>query len=56
MPIVINEIEIAVEVRPDALSQGSHGTTAIQHDPSKEAIIKECVEKVMEILNQKNER
>lgn len=54
MPVVINEIEIAVEVRPDnnaASATGSAGNAL-----STEDIIKECVEKVMEIINQKNER
>lgn len=53
MPIVINEIEIAVEVTPDVLSGN---TGSYMSNFSKEEIIKECVEKVMEIINQKNER
>jgi hypothetical protein len=53
MPIVINEIEIAVEVAPDRMP----GSTGVPVSNSmKEDIIKECVEKVMEILRQKNER
>lgn len=53
MPIVINEIEIAVEVTHD----GSSGNTgSYMNNSSKEEIIKECVEKVMDIINQKNER
>ena len=55
MPIVINEIEISVSVSPDSNQQnstvGSSGENA-----SREAIIKECVEKIMEIINLKNER
>jgi hypothetical protein len=53
MPIVINEIEIAVEVTPDGL-QGNTG--ALMSGTVKEEIIRECVEKVMEILREKNER
>ncbi len=54
MPIVINEIEIAVEVTPNNINGN---TSASSGDASsREAIIKECVEKVMEIINQKNER
>lgn len=54
MPIVINEIEIAVEVVPNNNSQNSFASSG---DASlREAIIKECVEKVMEIINLKNER
>ena len=53
MPIVINEIEIVVEVTPD-MTQGmaDKGMSNL----SKDEIIKECVEKVMDIINQKNER
>lgn len=53
MPIVINEIEVNVEV----VSGNSGGTTASSSvTGSKEEIVRECVEKVMEIINQKNER
>lgn len=55
MPIVINEIEINVEVVPDNHSQISSSAATV-YDSSREEIIKECVEKVMEIINQKNER
>lgn len=53
MTIVINEIEINVQVTSGSSSNASEasGGTA-----SKEAIIKECVEKVLEIIHQKNER
>ena len=54
MPIVINEIEISVTVSENS-SSGNSSATA-QSSPSKEEIIKECVEQVMEIINQKNER
>jgi len=54
MPIVINEIEIAVEVTQNNGAAGS--ASAAVSGTYKEEIIKECVEKVMEILNQKNER
>ena len=53
MPIVINEIEITVEVTPWG-GQGNAGPA--MGSASKEEIIKECVERVMEILNQKTER
>jgi len=53
MPIVINEIEIAVEVTPDGMP-GNAGVAV--NNSLKEDIVKECVEKVMEILRQKNER
>ena len=51
MTIIINEIEIAVQVVPNQASPSGKST-----DSSKEEIIRECVERVMEILSQKNER
>ena len=51
MTIIINEIEIAVQVVPDLPPPSGQSA-----DSSKEEIIKECVERVMDILNQKNER
>lgn len=53
MAIVINEIEVNVEVVSGASGDSSASSTATG---SKEEIIRECVEKVMEIINQKNER
>jgi len=54
MPIIINEIEISVSVSDDSSNSG--GSAQGNSAPSKEEIIKECVEQVMEILKQKNER
>jgi len=53
MAIVINEIEVNVEV-----TNGGVNTTSATPTPggSKDEIIRECVEKIMEIINQKNER
>ena len=53
MPIIINEIEINVEV-----GSGGNNTPGAAAAPEtlKESIIKECVEKILEILNLKNER
>lgn len=53
MPIVINEIEINVEVGPGINAQPG---TAANPESLKESIIKECVEKILEIINLKNER
>lgn len=53
MPIVINEIEVLVEVVPGGGPNSSFSPAA---NLNAEQIIKECVEKVMEIINQKNER
>ena len=54
MPIVINEIEVSVEVVNDNNSGSS--STAVTSPEVKEEIIRECVEQIMEILKQKNER
>jgi len=54
MPIVINEIEVSVEV-VNSNTSGSSGSSAIS-PAVKEEIIRECVEQIMEILKQKNER
>jgi len=53
MAIVINEIEVNVEV-VSGTSGGASASSAAAG--SKEEIVRECVEKVMEIINQKNER
>jgi hypothetical protein len=53
MPVIINEIEVLVEVNNAA---GNDKPAASGAPVNKEEIIKECVEKVMEIINQKNER
>lgn len=53
MAIIINEIEIAVEVDTGAAGAA---TSASETGLDKEEIIRVCVEKVMEILNQKSER
>lgn len=53
MAIIINEIEVSVEVDSGATGSTASGTTG---SFDREEIIRECVEKVMEILNQKSER
>jgi hypothetical protein len=52
MAIIINEIEVMVEVTPHTAGPSPSQSPA----GNKEDIVRECVEKVMEILNQKNER
>ena len=54
MPIIINEIEVMVEVTPSG--SGGAASSAAPSSGSRDEIIRECVEKVMEIINQKNER
>jgi hypothetical protein len=51
MPIIINEIEIAVEVIPDSNIQGIPSAQIIV--APKDEIIKECIEKIMEMIKQK---
>ncbi len=53
MPIVISEIEISVEVTPEG---DRHNAGPAMSSSSKEEIIKECVERVLELINQKSER
>lgn len=53
MPIVVNEVIISVEVTNQA--SGGAGAAASSTD-DKQAIISECVERVLEILRQKAER
>lgn len=53
MPVIVDEVVISVEVT----NQASGGTTsAPSATDDKQAIIAECVERVLEILKQKAER
>lgn len=51
MPIVINEIVISVEAGANQPAQQANATAS-----ANEALIRECVERVMELLNQQKER
>jgi hypothetical protein len=51
MPIVIDEIEISIVAAPPAATPDGAEAT-----PNTEALVKLCVEKVLEVLNQKMER
>ncbi|MBD2325977.1 DUF5908 family protein [Alkalinema pantanalense CENA528] len=53
MPIVVDEVVISVEVSNQA-SGGS--TTPASPTQDKQTLINECVERVLEILKQKEER
>ena len=53
MPIIINEIEIAVEVTPDNNVQNMPPLQIIAG--AKDEIIKECIEKIMEMIKEKYE-
>jgi hypothetical protein len=53
MPIVVDEVVISVEVT----NQASGGTvSAPSSTEDKQTIINECVERVLDILKQKEER
>ena len=53
MPIIVDEVVISVEVTNQA-SGGS--TSASSPTEDKQAVVSECVERVLEILRQKDER
>lgn len=53
MPIVVDEVIISVEVTNQTSAEKGSGTTRTE---DKQAIIAECVERVLEILRQKGER
>lgn len=54
MPIIINEIEVSVDVTGTNAAAAPAGTPPA--GLNKEEIVRECVERVMEILAQKKER
>ena len=54
MPVVIRELVIRANVTEN--SQDESAFSSAKNQSSKEEIIKECVEQVMEILKQKTER
>lgn len=53
MPIVVDEVVISIEVTNQA-SGGSATPPSAQDDT--QALVQECVERVMDILEQKKER
>jgi hypothetical protein len=56
MPVQINEMVIRAHVREPA--DNKKQPPAAAHPPSlnKDELIRECTEKIMEMLNRKNER
>ncbi len=53
MPVIIDEVVITVEVtNPDS----GGASTSSSPPEEKQAIVSECVERVLEILKQKTER
>ncbi|MBE9586611.1 hypothetical protein IM792_19335 [Mucilaginibacter sp. JRF] len=53
MPVIINELVVSVSVSADNNASASSSEV---NSTQKEEILKECVERVIEILNLKNER
>lgn len=56
MPVEIREMVIKVAVDEAAGSKGNTGGSHGQQEGSPDAIIKACVEKVLEILKDQRER
>jgi len=57
MPVQINEMIIRAHIDETAGHDKSSQSPASHNDlPDKEAIIKECTEIILELLNRKNER
>ena len=53
MPVIVDEVVISVEVGGQG---GAGGGTAAAGGDDRQAMVSECVERVMEILRQKGER
>jgi len=53
MPVIVDEVVISVEVNNQSTVETAAGT---QSNNEKQLIISECVEQVLEILEQKKER
>ncbi|HEX4909582.1 MAG TPA: DUF5908 family protein [Permianibacter sp.] len=53
MPIIVDEVVISVEVSNQAAGGAASAPDATQ---DKQAVIAECVERVLEILEQRQER
>ena len=58
MPIEIRELNIRVSVNQNPQEQGAEQTASVagQPMPDKDTLIAECVEQIMEILHNKEER
>jgi hypothetical protein len=59
MPIVVDEVVISVEVANGAGApggEGGGGASAPSSTQGKQQLLQECVERVLEILRQREER
>jgi hypothetical protein len=55
MPVVIKELHVQVQVEEDRQNRSS-SVRAVNRKPDHEAIIRECVEKVVEIMKREEQR
>jgi len=55
MPIIVDEVVISVEVAGEK-SRAKDGAAAGDPPADKQALIEECVERVLEILGRREER
>jgi hypothetical protein len=55
MPVIVDEVVISVEVT-NAASGGAGGEAGAASTDDKQAIVTECVERVLEILARREER
>lgn len=57
MPLEIKELHIRVNVnQPQSEGAGSQASADANAKDDKEALVQQCIEQVMELLNNKNER
>ena len=56
MPVEIRELQITTVVQDNASSSSGSAAQSTNSSANTEAIVAACVEQVMEILKQKNER
>ncbi len=56
MPLVVDEVVISVEVAAPAAGGGATAASSPPSPEERQALVNECVERVLEILRQKEER
>lgn len=56
MPIFVDEVVISVEVESSAQGGGGAGGAAPTSTDDRQALVAECVERVLEILARREER
>ena len=55
MPIIIDEVVISVEVGNREAGGGSAGSAAVPATEDRQALVEECVARVLEILRDREE-